>query len=613
MKRTLAILLALLTALAPCALAEMPALEYADEQVLRLVYNLEATSLSPFSSSGGATGWQAITNCIEGLVTADEYGMIIPGLAASWDVSQDESVYTFHLRDGLQWVDCEGNPVAPITASDFVAVAQYSCDPRNAASSATPYEQYIAGAEALLKGETADFDQLGFKALDDLTLQLTLKEPVPNFLPLVSAYIAAYGPLLAQLGAGYGVDSESMYYSGAYYLQEFQPQYRRVYKKNPYYHGAAQVYIEKVVMTYNAEAQTLAPQLFMRGEADAAKINADVLTEWKANKDTADIVLPGRPDPVYMYFYAFNYHPQFDAEYEPENWKLAVNNEHFRQSLYWGLNRLKALLVQDPYNPQLMQTNTLVPKGWCDVDGVDYTQIEPLKAIADRPENSFDEVKALAHKTLATEELKAVGATFPVKMLMPYNPGVKAWEMEVQVVKQQLTQLLGADYIDCVLVAGPTTGFLDAYRRSGKYAFMKLNNGSGYKDPISRIPPFDRDNNFTFLDKAVGDELEPLVRQYYALTDAARKVMTQSMARYQAFAEAEALLLSHALVIPFSTDTEGYFVSRYNPFERPHSSDNLWRGMRVLKQPLTEAQYAALQQAWQAEREARLLAQTVTE
>jgi len=181
--------------------------------------------------------------------------------------------------------------------------------------------------------------------------------------------------------------------------------------------------------------------MFVRGDVDYASLDAALITEWEEDAEKSGIVIPGLPDTTYMYYYGFNYNPQFDAEYEPDNWNLAVNNENFRQSLFWALNRYKGLLAQDPYNPQIQQTNSITPVGWCNYEGLDFTQIGPMAEITARENNNFDEAKALEYRDKAIEELTAAGATFPIKVLMPYNPNLVSWELEVQVVKQQLTDL----------------------------------------------------------------------------------------------------------------------------------------------------------------------------
>lgn len=582
-------------------------LKYAETQELRLVYDAEATSLNSFYASGSANNWQAISNCVEGLVTVDVYGNKIPALAESWEISEDGTVYTFHIRKGLQWVDVNGNEKGELTAKDFVAVAKIICTPEVASGSVMYFEGIIKGAKEFYAGETTDFDTVGFKALDDYTIEITLEGALPYFLSYCGSYMPAYAPYLEEMGDQYGLSNDQMYYIGAYIMTTFEPEYRRVYEKNPNYYNADEVYIERVVMTYNKEAATLAPELFLRGEIDEIKsLDVNVLDEWKKNDETKDIVIPGLPDLTYMYYYGFNYDPQFDAEYEPDNWRLAINNENFRQSLYWAINRLNAVMTQDPYNPQLQMTNSITPIGWCNVDGLDFTQIGPMKEITARANNQFDEQKALEYKEKAVEELTAAGVTFPIKMLMPYNPVLKSWEYEVQVVKQQITNLLGEDYIECILQAGPETGFLAEVRRTGKYAFMKLNNGSNIDDPDAWTNAFYKERNWNFMHLAQGADIEALVQEYYTMVDAAKADMAKSMSRYEKFAEAEAFLLNHAMVIPFCTDTDGYFVAKYNPFERPRNSDRLFRNMRVLAEPLTEDQFLALYADWVAGREASL-------
>lgn len=582
-------------------------IEYAADQTLHTVYGSEATSLNPFAANGSANDWEAVSNCVDGLVEVDQYGNFVPSLAESWTMNDDGTVYTFKIRKGLQWVDAEGNQMGELTAKDFVTVANWTCDPANASGSTLYFNGIVKGAADFIAGKTEDFSTVGFKTLDDYTLQITLEGPLPYFLSYCGSYLPAYTPLFEQLGGDkYGTDNNSIYYIGAYRMTTFSPQSQRIYEKNDSYWDAKNVHIQKIVMTYNAEANTLAPEMFKRGEIDTAQISTDILDEWMKDPDTKDIVIPGLPDTTYMYYYAFNYLPKFDQQYEPDNWNKAISNENFRQSLYWGLDRYKALLTQDPYNPQLMQTNSITPKDWCNVDGKDYTEIGDMAAVTARENFSFDSQKALDYKTKAKEELSAAGVTFPIKILMPYNPATVSWEKEVQVVKQQLVGLLGSDYIEPILVAGPSTGFLSEIRRGGQFAFMKCNNGSTIADPAAWLPAFAKGNNWTFLDQAADPAVKSLTDQYYSMVDAANAVQTKSTDRYEKYAKAEAFLLDHALVIPFSTDTKGYMVERLNPFEGEDNTSERYKYQRVLSKPLTVEQWKALYADWQTEKEKSL-------
>ena len=581
-------------------------LKYAKDQTLRVVYSTELTQLNPFGSSGSASDWNGVRHCTEGLLSTDQYDLITPGLAESWTVSDDGTVYTFKLREGLQYVDYQMNPVAEMTAQDFVDVAEYVCDPTSGNTSSTVYEDYILNAKEYLSGEITDFSQVGIKALDKYTLEMTLIGPVPYFTEQCGSYMPTYGPYLQELYDDYGTSNDKVLYIGPYVMTIYEPQYRRVYEKNPYYYDSEQVYIEKVIATFNQEANTIAPEMFMRGETDSANITASLLDQWMENSNTKNIVIPGLPDTVYMYYYGFNFWPQFDEKYEPENWDLAVNNENFRQSLYWALNRQKLVLTVDPYFGENLISNTITAKTWADVDGIDFTQIGDLKAIADRPNHQFEPDKALEYKEKAMQELKAQGVTFPIKVLMPYNPGAAYWELEVQVVSQQLVDVLGEDYVKFYLEAGPTTGFLAAVRRTGDWAFMELNNGGAYHDPQVWTIAFVEGGSWNFPDLATGLETQAIVREYYKLVDEAKGIFTKSMARYEAFAKAEAYWLNHAMVIPVRSDTNGYYVTRLNEFE---NLGGTYKGQRVLAYPLTSDQFRALYADWQTEREAALLEQ----
>ncbi|MDE7261038.1 MAG: peptide ABC transporter substrate-binding protein [Oscillospiraceae bacterium] len=579
-------------------------IKYAEDQTLHVVYSTEAETLHPYTGGGGAGTWQAISNLCEGLTTVDQYGNFIPGLAESYTVSDDDLVYTYKIRQGVHWVDWEGNEKDELTAQDFVTAAQFICNPDNASGSASYYQDIVEGATALLAGETTDMDTLGVKALDDHTLEITLAKPVPYFYGYGGHIIPVPTSYFNELGTSYGMDQESLYYIGPYRLIEFEPQMSRVYVKNDSYWDADNVHILRVEMTYNAEASTLSPELFKRGEVDSTTIGADIVTEWMTADDTKNITLPPQPDPTYTYYYGFCYTPNFDAEYEPENWAKAIDNENFRQSLYWGLDRVKARMATMPYNTEDFLITTITPVQWCPIDGTDYTELDPIAEITHRANFSFDEAKALEYKEKAVEELTAEGVTFPIKVYMPYNPNSSGWDQEIMVVKQQLTDLFGSDYLDIIIEAGPSTGFLADVRRTGKYGFMKLNNGAADYDPQAWTVAFSEGNSWTFLDQAVGPNVQALAKEYLELLNKAKAITSLSVERYQAFAEAEKFLLEHALVIPFTSDSTGYVATKINPFEEMHNSDGGWKYARVLAEPMTVEQYDACYTDWLAAREA---------
>jgi oligopeptide transport system substrate-binding protein len=396
-------------------------------------------------------------------------------------------------------------------------------------------------------------------------------------------------------------------------MKEFEPNVKHVFEANPLYWDKDKVYIKKVTHTYNADESTLSPSMLQRGEIDEAEIGADILDDWLANDATKNLVRPSMPIIAYSYFYAFNFEPRLDAQYEPDNWIKAVNNENFRQAVLHGLDRIKGLTVQDPYNPQSLLNNTVTPKTFAVADGLDYTQYGPLKPLSDG--DSFNEALALQYRDKAKEELAAAGATFPVKALMPYNPVTTNWDKECQVVEQQLEALLGSDFIDIIVEAGPSTGFLGAVRRTGAYSLMKCNWGADYADPQTWAEPFSDGNSYNFMytdaDKIMGDipannktpETQAIVDEYYALVDVAKASVSDPAARFEAFAKAEAVLINHAIVVPYSVDTDGYISSTIDPFTTMFAPYGLspyrWKGAKLLPAPMSMDDYNAAYAKWQ--------------
>ena len=193
---------------------------------------------------------------------------------------------------------------------------------------------------------------------------------------------------------------------------DLQPQVLHTFVKNDAYWDKDNVFIDEIQETFNKEAVTLAPAMYQRDETDYAVIPADILPTWMNDQKLKDVVSPQR-NSYYSYFFCFDFDPRFDAAYEPENWKLAVNNENFRKSLYYALDRVKAKTVEEPYDPESQLIGTVTPPNFVTVDGVDYTQLDALKGYSNDATHGFDTAKALDYKTKAMEELKAAGATFP--------------------------------------------------------------------------------------------------------------------------------------------------------------------------------------------------------
>ena len=595
-------------------MAAMPAAAE-EASAYRTLYSGEITSLN-YLTTATTNEFAVAANVIDTLVEYDKYGQVQPSLAESWEYDEAALTYTFNLRKDATWVKADGTHYANVTAHDFVTAAKYILDAANASSTANIFYSVIAGAEDYYLGTSTpeegkeaypvmDWETVGVKALDDYTLQYTLVEPVPYFLSMVTyvCFMPVNADFLAEKGADFGVatSNENILYCGAYVLSTFEPQQKRVYTKNAANWDADNVFITTIEQTYNKESGTISPELFRRGEIDEASISSTIASEWLSSPETADLIRPVRQSDFYTYFFAFNFDPQFDAEYEPENWKIVVNNKNFRKSIYAGLDRVKAMLINEPDNPEALIFNTITPPEFVSIDGVDYTEMGALAKFTDLGTDTFNEAEALAYKEAAVAELTAAGATFPVKVLMPYNPSSTTWAEECVVIEQQLEGLLGTDYIDIIVEAGPSSGFLKEVRRSGKYALHRCNWGPDYADPNTYTDPFYNGTyNWPELATEYNDENGNSI--YYNLVDAAREVTGDLTARYEAYTTAEAFLIEEAMVIPYGYTSGGYTASRLNPFESQFApfgiSNERYKGQKLLDAPMSTDQYFDAYDAW---------------
>ena len=184
----------------------------------------------------------------EGLTVIDEASsMPLPGAATSWEVSPDGLIYTFHLRPEGMWSNGD-----PVTAQDFVFSIERILSPQLASDYAYLLD-VLVGAHDYTTGKLTDFTQVGAKALDAHTLQLTLVRPTPYLLSLTAhqawypvhpATIRQHGEVHAR-GTGWTRPGK-LVSNGPFVLAEWRPDQHILVKKNPRYYGAAQNQLEAV-------------------------------------------------------------------------------------------------------------------------------------------------------------------------------------------------------------------------------------------------------------------------------------------------------------------------------------------------------------------------------
>lgn len=614
MKKMISLLLSVMLVLS-CVPAMAEKTEY------NTLYSGEVTSLNYLTTST-TNEFALAANVIDTLVEYDNFGQVKPSLAESWENTNGGLTWTFKIRKGAKWVDGDGKPVADVTAHDFVAAAKYILNAQNASGTANILYGVIEGAKAYYQGTATpkegqepapvmEWDTVGVKAIDDYTLEYTLITPTPYFLSMTTyvCFMPVYEQFLNEKGASFGLatGNDTLLYCGAYYLSEFKPQEKRILSKNMANWDADNVTIDVVEYKYNKESSNISATLYLEGEVDSASIDNEVAAQWLADPAKADFIRPVRQTSFYTYFYSLNFDPSaLAADYQPDNWSKAVANENFRQSLYTGLDRVKAMTITDPDNAEELIFNSITPPNFVTYEGTDYVNMGALADITALGADTFDADAALAFKTAAMEELKDT-VTFPVIIYMPYNTSVSGWAEESQLVEQQLEGLLGTDYIDVIIEGYPSSGFLDATRRAGNYCMMKTNWGPDYADPQTYTEIFKKESNsYQFLPAHEG--IKELADEYYVLVEKAHAITDDIQARYLAYAEAEAFLIEHALTIPFGVGSGGYTASRIDPFTQQFApfgiSNERYKGSVLLDVPMSTDMYYDAYDLWQEEREA---------
>lgn len=234
--------------------------------VLHFGNGTELQGLDPHVVTG-VPEHNVITALFEGLVTKNPHTLEIePGVAESWDISEDGRIYTFHLRDDARWSNGD-----PVTAEDFRWSWARALAP--VLGSEYNYMYYaIKGTEAYATGALEDFSKTGVKVIDDLTLQVELTEPTPYFLQLLDHYstFPVHRITVEAFGAATNRNSQwaqedNIVTNGAFRLTEWQINSHLRVEKTDTYWDADNVQLNAIVY-YPTENITTEERMYRDGQ-----------------------------------------------------------------------------------------------------------------------------------------------------------------------------------------------------------------------------------------------------------------------------------------------------------------------------------------------------------
>ena len=240
-----------------------PAADVAQE--MTFVLSDEPDGIDP-TVTNNSFAMYVLCNCFDGLVTYDASGSIVPACAESWDISDDGTVYTFHLRDGLKWSDG-----TPLTANDFVYSIQRVLTPSTTAQYYSMMSDYIKGAKEFYEG-TGTAEELGAKALDDNTLEITLIQPTSFFIDLVSmwCYFPVQKATIDANGDRWTASADTYVCNGPFKMEQINLGEGYVLVKNENYWDADNVTLEKLTFRFILDSAT-ALTAYESGDVDGIR------------------------------------------------------------------------------------------------------------------------------------------------------------------------------------------------------------------------------------------------------------------------------------------------------------------------------------------------------
>lgn len=203
-----------------------------------------------------------VKQLFEGLTvsTADGYR---PGIAETWDVSEDGKTYTFHLRKDAKWSDG-----SDVTAKDFEYSWRRICEPSFASEALQAITDYVVGGQEYFDG-TGKYEDIKATAIDDYTFEVVLKNVTPFFPQLVAndVYLPINKDAVEKAGEGWEKKPESAVSNGPFCLEEYQIGSHMLFKKNPYYYAADEVKLAGIKAVIITDDNT-AYQAYQSGELD---------------------------------------------------------------------------------------------------------------------------------------------------------------------------------------------------------------------------------------------------------------------------------------------------------------------------------------------------------
>ena len=625
-----------------------PVEEYTGPDTFSMIANFDITTLDYVYNNKSSNG-DYVNNFVEGLLTQDNHGKLVPGMASEWSCNDDASEWYFTIRDDAVWSTSAGEEYDAVTAEDFVTGLKHAVDSKS--ETLGLIADLIVGLREYSNG-TGKWEDVGIKA-DGNQLTYTLTGPCGYFDGMTTYTILwpINAEFLESKGSDFGaVEPDSILYNGCYILSSLVPAQEVRFDANPNYYDAKNVFVQHVVVTYSDgkdPAQNF--NMFVNGEVTSTTVNQS-LPEVVAK--AAELY----PDNQYKsmttatsYWGAFNWDRQMYALYndpsvsttsktdaQKADAKAAILNADFRRAVYaaYSAHAVEAITLGEEHADGVIR-NTLVPYTFQTTsDGRTYGSIVEKYAaelvadyegidLNDGHDAWYNPELAKTFAERAKEELGDSVSEWPIHIDVPVYAASENQKNMQLAMKKSIEDAIG-DYvvIDLQFLEGNSSVYYSSFynQPTGEDNSIDLVFGAGwgpdYGDPLTYLHCFDVHDGDMLNYSGINIESQGQSEEQKAVLETlglneVQEIVDQATAatgdeRIELFAKAEAMLLTNGILRPYSTSGANISISKVKPFtvgyglygQAAYNQVPYFKYMQLLDEPVTAAEYEAAKEAW---------------
>lgn len=627
-----------------------PVEEYTGPDTFSMIANFDITTLDYVYNNKSSNG-DYVNNFVEGLLTQDNHGKLVPGMASEWSCNDDASEWYFTIRDDAVWSTSAGEEYDAVTAEDFVTGLKHAVDSKSETLGLVA--DLIVGLREYSDG-TGKWEDVGIKA-DGNQLTYTLTGPCGYFDGMTTYTILwpINAEFLESKGSDFGaVEPDSILYNGCYILSSLVPAQEVRFDANPNYYDAKNVFVQHVVVTYSDgkdPAQNF--NMFVNGEVTSTTVNQS-LPEVVAK--AAELY----PDNQYKsmttatsYWGAFNWDRQMYALYndpsvsttsktdaQKADAKAAILNADFRRAVYaaYSAHAVEAITLGEEHADGVIR-NTLVPYTFQTTsDGRTYGSIVEKYAaelvadyegidLNDGHDAWYNPELAKTFAERAKEELGDSVSEWPIHIDVPVYAASENQKNMQLAMKKSIEDAIG-DYvvIDLQFLEGNSSVYYSSFynQPTGEDNSIDLVFGAGwgpdYGDPLTYLHCFDVHDGDMLNYSGINIESQGQSEEQKAVLETLglnefQEIVDQATAatgdeRIELFAKAEAMLLTNGILRPYATSGANISISKVKPFtvgyglygQAAYNQVPYFKYMQLLDEPVTAAEYEAAKEAWMA-------------